>query len=218
MATNKKTTSTAVATVTAPSNLPAIPTDKPMNQTQLNNLKKLIQVDFDNLTAQLDVELNQKLAKRIKSIEAKYAKEVGRVDVARNEVALFQERVRQEAKKLKEKFIKDGVLRAGFGDDGWEVVYTPPQGNAYRYLAVQGRDEEVSRVQHAYQRLWGIAKNMIDQEKRKYDRLVLLQGITAGPAAELLAAVPTVDVLISNIAEQIQKFTADDADLADLLD
>ena len=197
------TVTTAVANMPAPTQAIAIP-NVPLNQTQLKNLQKLVDADFDDLRDQVLNELKQRFSRRTQEVQKQCQVYDDKASAIRTSVSAF---LREEAEKLENK------ARALIGKSGAEVLGVsvlshPCQINPHVEITIAGGQTvraATDEVHEAYSRLRNQITVTIDRERRKVTRLVLLQGITATAATDLIASLPQPQ----NIYALVQAETAE---------
>lgn len=197
------TKSTAVAVPEQTSEANIVPL-KPMNQTQLKNLQKLVEGDFMDLMMKVRNDIERRKTERIREINEKYNDEKA--------VIAAQAKLRSAIEKARSQLqaVVDGLREKGFTTTGQAVFTLQDQSH---YLQAVGRSEAVARVNSAAQRLHDVARNAISAERRKIERQILLQGITGQAAFEIINDMPDMKDVFALVQQEMAEEPAVVAEL-----
>lgn len=180
--------------------------EKPLNQTQLKNLRELVDGDFGDLQQEVVDEIDRRLRTRLEQIDEQFranadlekARKVLRDDVART-----KERLVNKVAKQTEKNGIELLSNSGRSIAPEEIVQVSIETNR---LKQKGRDEARNKAQEAADTLKQTARRVIAREQRQVDRQCLLQGISATGAHELIRDLPeAADILPLVSAEMATK-------------
>lgn len=174
--------------------------ERPMNQTQLKNLQKLVDGDFGDLQAQVSRFIRGLRDKRLAEIQKKY-EPIESNQKAQELLNQFQAKMDTEMANLGTKLAKLGFrFRPGYGID-LRVRRD--------YLEQVGLSEEQKKINQAAQRVSGAANDVIGAEHRKVNRVVLLQGVTGEKAQSILDAMPSVESVMEQVKEALTEYQED---------
>lgn len=186
--------------------LPAVVDNKPMNQTQLKNLQKLVDIDFNELHSQVIGDIHLRASKRKEQIEAAHSAKDPGLSKMQKKVAAWEEKVRTDAGALQAE-----MNESGFGLPNGAVLHIPSPAS---YSIVRlNKNEELLRVRRAESRLTEIASNLMGREKRKIDRVILLQGITGAGAQSIIDDMPELRDIFALVQAEMQNHEDDVVEL-----
>lgn len=178
--------------------------EKPLNQSQLKNLKELVGGDFTDLRITLDTEVDNRLSKKEEAINAKFDKEA--------DLGKAQQKLKDEARKaedklraLVEKFKEQGIEVATNRYHSVVEVSVQPE-----YLTQTGREKELRAAKDAAYRMKNHIIRVLSREERAIQRMVLLQGIGATGALELVRDLPEPADILTMVAAELQASASDD--------
>lgn len=174
--------------------------ERPMNQTQLKNLQKLVDGDFTDLHAQVSRFIRGLRDKRLAELQKKY-EPIESSQKAQELLNQFQAKADAELTGLAAKLGKLGFrFRPGYG---------PDMRVRRDYLEQVGFSEEQSKINQAANRVTQAANDVIGAEHRKVNRVVLLQGVTGEKAQSILDAMPSVESVMEQVKEALTEYQED---------
>lgn len=191
----------------------AVVPEKPLSPTQQKNLKEILEGDFADLREQTAYEINRQLNARLAEIDEEYGDQT-KVQRARTKLQRAAEKAQTALQKVADEVEQSGVtLHGGYerqrpGHKMFAVqVYTDS-------LLIQGKEEAEVKARRAAQNIKATADLVINRRYREAQRQVLLCGITAPTAAEIVNDLPDADVIISEVTAALA--TNNEADVKEL--
>lgn len=185
------------------------PREKPLNQTQLKNLRELVQGDFRDLGEEVTAEINRRHRAKVSEIEERY-RETADLDKARkmlrNEASKARERL---VKKVEEILNKDGFA-ARRNASAEKLVTLDVDVDE---IVQDGKDEELRKANDARSALTTAANRVMNREQRAIDRQCLLQGISAAGAHELIRDLPQAADILPLVSAEMQMKESEAMDL-----
>lgn len=177
------------------------PVEKPLNQTQLKNLRELVAGDFSELKGKVARDIDKRLKRKLDEIEEKY-KDVANLEEARERLVNAQRQAEDALRKVVNKVTEDGKL--AFVSVGGNPIATPfdVDVNVDRLRQV-GKNEEVNKAKGAAQELKQAAFRVIDREERDIQRLCLLQAITSSAATTIINDLPKPEDVMPLIGAEL---------------
>lgn len=175
--------------------------EKPMNATQMKNLQAIVAGDFDDLKAAVRADIDKRLGARLRYISETY-------DSPESINAAWL-KIRELTAELHERV---GELEASLREGGftWSGMLINVASTSQLNLS-EGVNLK-QRANQAAERLRAAAFRVIDKEKRKIDRTILLQGITGMAAQTILDDMPEAEDIVRLVIAELQ----DSADLEEL--
>jgi hypothetical protein len=183
----------------------AIPEEKPLNQSQIKNLRELVHGDFQDLHIQVEDEIERRLKARLDEIEEKFSKT--------ESLEAAQERLRQAGREAEDR-LRSLVSELTKGDIEVETTRYNKSIVAVEVdvdlLVQKGRGQAENKANAAASRLKTTAYRLLAREQRGIERTVLLQGITSGSAQQILDDMPASEDVMTLIAGEMQMVSEDD--------
>ncbi len=186
----------------------AVTREKPLNQTQLKNLRELVSGDFADLHQEVYAEIERRHRAKINEIEERY-KDMANLDKARKELrddmAKTYERLVAKVQKVLD---KDGFTAGHLSAEGLVAVSIKVDS-----IVQDGKDEEIRKANEAKYALEMAAKRVLNREQRAVDRQCLLQGISAFGAHELIRDLPEAADILPLVSAEMQMKESEAMDL-----
>lgn len=177
-------------------------TDKPLNQTQVKNLKEIALGDFEDLRARVFQELDDRKEQKLKEIDERYKG---------FDTDAEEEKLHQLQRKLEDE------IRQALNDLNNRGYSVQAQRYGRPYTVEIGvdvhhdkRENERRKVQKAHKNLSNRAANIINREHRATERVILLQSITSDAAMEILKDLPTAEDVLPLIASEMMTESNED--------
>lgn len=189
-----------------------VPTgEKPMTATQMKNLERLVMMDFDDLQEKVLSDITQRYTRKMEAIDAKFGDNKA-VRTALNEANKFVDDMNAKTKDFYEALVeKHSGLKfpeyvgTFFTNGGQLSVKAVPE--------QVGREEARQRLLSARNRVEDMALTILGRERRKVQRLVLLQGVTPSAAQELLNDLPDGQDVMTLLQSELALANQDDIDV-----
>lgn len=187
--------------------------ERPLNQTQLKNLERLVVGDFTDLKATVTAEIETRLNKRLQAIEVQYANEDG-LNKARTKLIELGRKMEDQLRAHHAKLVSEGFSLGPKADRYGNRISTASiaVSTGADGLQVAGKSEALSRAKAAAQRLQNSATRVLASNERKVLRLVLLQGISAQAALELINDLPEADDILSLVQQEMEANQSEDVE------
>lgn len=171
-------------------------TEKPLNQTQLKTLERIVQGDFEDLRQKLDLEIERRKDRKIAALDNEdYTK---RIEAAREAIQEYGEQVRLQVTSHLEELAKThGVDIFGHRTGRRNAPPVIQVSINATSVDVAGVEQARSQIITAANDLRRTVYHVLDREHRKVTRQILLQGVTPGGATELLDDLPEMDDILT---------------------
>lgn len=164
------------------------PVEKPLNQTQLKNLRELVSGDFEELRAKVTRDIDKRLGKKKEEIEEKY-KDVANLEEAREKLIQAKREAEDALREVVSEITRDGKL-AFLTHSGTPVAVPFDVEVNHEALRQVGKKDELNRAENAARELKTAAIRIISREERSIQRLCLLQAITSSAATTIINDLP----------------------------
>lgn len=174
----------------------AITREKPLNQTQLKNLREVVSGDFQDLQEQVRVEVNRRAEAKKEEIRERY-RDVASLEEARQKVTDLVRKFEDEVEELKEEIRGTESLTIKEGRLIIQVTGSPDS------IKQEGLHEELAKIGRAADDVVQTANRVLAREKRTVDRQCLLQGISAFNAHQLINDLPTAEDILPLVNTEI---------------
>ena len=187
--------------------------EKPLNQTQLKNLRELVNGDFRDLQEEVAAEIDRRYRAKVAEIEEEYAKTAD-LDKARDKA---RDEVRKAEDKLVaalEKILNNPslTLESRYGESKSVAGSVEVSFDADR-IKQKGKDEAIKKADQAKHALEMAARRVMNREQRAVDRQCLLQGISAYGAHELIRDLPEAADILPLVSAEMQMKESEAMDL-----
>lgn len=192
--------------VTSPDRVPAVAGGKPLNQTQLKNLEKLVMGDFNDLREQVNVEVDNRLSRKLEAVRSQYGDD-GALRQARADLVALQRRMQDELEAFLQGLKARGIAPWSHHQEVAGVRAAPET------LRLEGLQQAERQLADAAFRLKATASRILAGAERKVLRAVLLQGITDVSAVELINDMPEADDIITLVKAELQTNRDTEGDL-----
>lgn len=188
--------------------------EKPLNQTQLKNLRELVQGDFHDLEQEVMSEIDRRHRAKVAEIEDQF-RQTADLDKARekarDEVRKAEDRLRTALEKILDNeslaLAPDRYGNNDTLDAHLTVTFNPSK------IQQKGRDEAIQKANEAKYALEMAAKRVMNREQRAIDRQCLLQGISAHGAHELIRDLPEASDILPLVSAEMQMKESEAMDL-----
>lgn len=182
--------------------------EKPLNQTQLKNLRELVNGDFCDLTEEVMNEIERRHRAKVNEIEERY-KETADLDKARKALRDDAHRTYQRiVEKVRKTLEEDGFTA---GNRSAEALVTVNVNTDW--IVQDGKDEEIRKANAAKYALEMAAKRVLNREQRAIDRVCLLQGISTVGAHEIIRDLPEAADILPLVSAEMQMKESEAMDL-----
>lgn len=196
---------------TSTQNLPAVPqSDKPLNQTQLKNLQQLVAGDFEDLRTHILTDIDNRKSRRLQEVAAEY-EDTTPVEKARQKLIDAQRKAEDAVNKAINDALKDPKVQVAPGYSVFGGIKL-----ALDAIRLAGRKEALDGVEKASVRLKNTAIRILNAQERQVQRQVLLQGITAVGAQELIRDLPQREDIVALVELELSMGEGSD-DIAALM-
>lgn len=178
--------------------------EKPLNQSQLKNLKELVGGDFYDLRVTLETEVDNRLSRKEEAINTRYDEQAD-LGKARQKLVDEARKAEDKLRALVDKFKEQGIeVRE---DRYTKLVAVSVQ---TEFLTQTGRAKELQAARRAAERMKNHIARVLSREERGIQRMVLLQGIGATGALELIRDLPAPEDILAMVAAELQATASDD--------
>lgn len=174
-------------------------TEKPLNATQMKSLKQLVEGDFRDLDSRVTNMIESRLSLQIQEIEKKYEDAERRAETIRQSLREKVEEMKSNAQEFLVKAMSSDDLE--FTGYNRELIHVTVNDD---HLKVVGKDKEISEAREAARRLRMTAQTVIGRQERASQRQILLQGIGAISAIELLNDLPDADDVMTMVMSELE--------------
>ena len=185
---------------------------KPLNQSQLKNLQSIVDLDFKDLREQLSNELAQQFSRRKSQIEERIATDKQRSETVNAEVVAVINKATDDLNaKLLALASKRG-MQWRINADGPMAHFNWKPANLITPAQLDAQ-AELEKLQAAFTRLKAEVTTTVNREHRKVTRVVLLQGVTAQGAQEIVADLPNPQDILTLVQASTELTHAEDIKL-----
>lgn len=201
-----ETTELAVAADKVPATVP----DKPLTPTQQKNLEKILEGDFADLREQTAYEINRQLDARLAEIDAEFG-DTKKLKAAKDKLLKAAVKAQAALDKVAEEIEATGVIfpRREYHANKMYALTTHADS-----LIVEGKDDARYKAQHAADSIKSTAALVINRRHREAQRQVLLSGISAPAAADIVNSMPNAADIIGEVRAEVA--VNNEADLDEL--
>jgi hypothetical protein len=178
--------------------------EKPLNQTQMKNLERIVMGDFDELESRLKRELDKKHAERIRSINDRYGD-----DNTLREARLGCERLGNDLREQINAFM-ESLAEQNLKPKRYNAVISVTISPAN--LELVGHGEAINKAQTAYQRLQNIVRERMASYRRMATRKLLLQTVHPQSTSAILDDMPGYEEVVRQIMRALEEDGSADLD------
>lgn len=196
-------TSTEVETRKGAEAAPQLPT-KPLNQTQVRNLTKILEGDFDSLLFGIQQMIRAKHTQRTKEIAAKYGDDDA-LTATRRECEELGNELNLRIREWEDTLVPKGIQCT-------RGAALEVRQNSY-HLHYIGNDHALTQVNKARDNLMRMATDYVQQLKRQAERTVLVASVTGSVATNLLGEIPSASDALEAVLAQLEEHGGDDVQM-----
>lgn len=176
----------------------AVVPDKPLTQVQQGNLQKIIYGDFADLRERTAYEIRQQLDARLAEIEKQLA-DNRKVEAGKKKLTAAHDRAQAILDKADAEVRATGLVLESHGN----VLPFFTLSVCTVGLQLDGRAAAVQRAHNAANRVQRTADLVINRREREANRQVLLSGISAPNAADLVNGLPKSADILGEVTAEI---------------
>lgn len=185
--------------------LAPVTVEKPLTATQMKSLKQLVEGDFRDLHSRVVNMIDSRLSRQIQAIERKYEDAERRAETIRQSLREKVEEMKSNAQEFLVKAMSSDELEfTGYNRELISITVNTD------HLKVVGKDQEIRDAREAANRLRMTAQTIISRQERVSQRQILLQGIGALSAIELINDLPEAEDVMTMVMSELEMTSEDD--------